>query len=217
MTGRRAYVLAAAALLMAAGAVAYGVVRLSSDDEPAEVVAPEETAAPIDDWLLASNRANLSLCVDGAAGLTISGEDVETVHEALDSALASQPSVPPEYDNPTVSQGCPPPSAQLGQPISKYDIEGAVVTVPTDHLMFIYLVPARVYAATFGWESGSERYVSAHEEDLCVLDECTAVTTGLYVSHPIDADALRDGLLEGLALVLPTPVPDSTVPPGYER
>jgi hypothetical protein len=64
--------------------------------------------------LLVSNRSQLSICVDGGAGLGVSESDVDRVRGALTDALAEADSVPTEYSDWRVSQGCPPPVALIG-------------------------------------------------------------------------------------------------------
>lgn len=204
-----AYLLAAAALLSAAGAIAYGVVQFTRDEEPANVAAPEETDAPGDGRLLSGTRDNLSVCVDGAGGLEINGEDVDDIESALDEALASVPNVPEEFSNPDVSEGCPEPRAPMGQAISRFDVESRLVEAPVPHLLMVYVLSPELFAATFP----DERYAKTAEEHVCRPggDTCVTVTSGLYLPSPAGTTLLRDALLDGLALSPYKPTPDPTI------
>src|SRR4030042_1915105 len=75
---------------------------------------------PEEDLLLAENRTELSVCVEGAGGLDISDEHVERGRQALEGGLEGGSFVPSEYSQRTITVGCPPPSAHLGQALSKW-------------------------------------------------------------------------------------------------
>jgi hypothetical protein len=151
--------------------------------------------------LLVSNRSHLSICVDGGGGLNISNEDVQGVRETLEEALAARPEIPPEYAEREVTAGCPAPTARLGSPEKFLGLGAPSVATPSEHRVFVYLLPPEVYAATFG----SDPYSFGPEEFLCEGDACYPITFGLYVSSSFDGNVLRQGLLDSLHLLLPKP------------
>jgi hypothetical protein len=180
-------------------------------------IAPNSTSEPRDqergghesdyNYLITGNRPNLSICVHGAGGLSVSNDDVARVRAALEAGLLSVPDIPPEYGERVVSEGCPPPSAQLGQPASQWDIRGARVDVPSVHRVFVYLVSDATYSATFG----AEPFVAAGEELVFSGDEGYPVTFGLYVPQSAPSDALSEGLLTVLRLRPHEPSPTPAI------
>ena len=168
--------------------------------------------------LFASNRTMLSLCVDGAGGLTVSDEQVATVAEALELAIASVPDPPNEYRERRVSRGCPAPSAMesLQSGLSRKgrldeqdwtfgDLiigQSGAPSEPSPHRMFVYFVSPDLYSQSFS----AEPYFRATAETICEGDVCGGVTTALYVRSSATAEVLQTAFLRLLNL---TPYEDN--------
>lgn len=161
--------------------------------------------------LLVEDRDKLSVCVAGVAGLAVSEEDVQVVRAALDQGLSAHSALPAEYVRREVTAGCPEPSASLGEPIRARDIRGSTVDKPSEHRLFVYLVPDSAYRETFG----SMPFVSAPEEYLCRLDDCSEVSIGVYIAASARGGELTDALLDGLYLSPRASRPDPTI--DWER
>lgn len=151
--------------------------------------------------LFGGTRTRLSLCMAGPSGFSISDGAVQAMREALEEGLAAQAEIPPEYDERAVSAGCPPPAARLGSPEKFLGLGAPNVDTPSEHRVFVYVLPPEIYAATFG----SDPYAFGPEEFVCEGDACIPVTLGLYVSSSANRDVLRQGLLDSLHLLLPKP------------
>jgi hypothetical protein len=192
-------VIVTAILIIGLGAMSYAAFHFASGQE--------EPPGPGDTRLLAATRDHLSICVDGAGGLAVGSSHKERIENALSGALQSVRDLPPEYQSAEVSLACPTPAAQIGNPISKFDIEGRLVEVPSEHRLLVYLLPDDLYAATFSGES----YVESPEEYMCSGDTCVTVTVGLYLPVNVDLANLEAAILEGLTLTPRTPVPDPTI------
>lgn len=198
-------------LLGALGAVAFVVAQFvgaQGGDEGGVRVIP---------LLGASNRTHLSLCLDGAGGLSVSGTEVRTVRQTLEAALAGVSDLPPQYSEPTVSLGCPPPVALTGKRLGMHDRFSMVDIpsrftrlpdiappgVPSPHRLHVYFVPPDVYAASFGGDA----YAVTGEEMICKGDVCTWVTEGLYLTPSVSSDVLRRALLTPFGLLPMVPEP----------
>lgn len=199
MTNRLKLYLGGGLLVAGIGVAVFVLSQFAAGDEP---------AVTVEGQLLASSRSNLSLCVDGAGGFSVSSREVEAVREALARGLASVPDVPDEYAEPNVVAGCPPATGLTGTPVNPLDrIGGLILTggeAPSPHFAFIYFVPAEAYGGSFG----SQPYGRTHEESICRGDVCfSGVTAGLYLSPSVTSEVLQQALLHVLNWPPRTPVP----------
>ena len=158
--------------------------------------------------LLTDDRTHLSICVDGAAGYSVTDADVEAVRETLEDAVASVSNVPPEYSERKVVEGCPPAPPALTDDTWSVSYRliflEVQVDVPSEHRVFVYLLPPHVYETSFG----SELYTIVGSEFFCGGgDACLTITRGLYVPASVSSDVLREGLVSVLNLVPYTPGP----------
>ena len=144
-----------------------------------------------------NGRSYLSLCVDDGTGGASDGA-VETVEEALEGALAAEVELPSQYDLRVVTAGCPAPGASLGTPTSEYDIRQRGVDVPSDHIVFVYLLDPALYTATFG----DDLYARGGGEMVCRVDVCFGVTYALYISASVSEELLQTALADSLGLLL---------------
>jgi len=169
------------------------------------VGAEEDNDALISGGLATRNRLELSICVDGAGGESISPTRVAAVQRAIDNGLSREldrfhePPYPPTGQ---ATSGCPAASVPLGASLTAYEAEeyAARVEVPAEpsgHRVFVYVLPDAIYAATFG----SESYIRTTAELLCEEHVCAEVTTGLYVPESVSAEMLEVGLVDALGLI----------------
>lgn len=213
MNGQRR--IASAAIVAILLAVALLAAACSGDStEPEPTIANVTPQGRVQGGLLHSDRSNLSVCVDGAAGFNVSDTEVEAVQAALDSGLASVPDAPGAYSEPTVAVGCPAPPAALVdetvRPANRPFFLGVVVDVPSNHLLFVYFMALDTYTASFGTASfGSAPYIKTTAEAMCTFDVCRGVTLSVYFPQQAGSDVLREGLLDILNL-LPR-LPDPTI------
>jgi hypothetical protein len=163
------------------------------------------------DPLLSPTRTHLSLCVEGAGGYSISGEDVTAVQAALDEGLAEQPVIPLEFEQREVMSGCPPPSEPLGTSTMILGLYaphyGDGDDGPSEHRLFVYKTTTEVYRATFG----SQPYAKGSAEFVCEGDACRGVTTAVYIPTSASDATLIEALLDGLLLRPRTPNPEPTL------
>lgn len=178
--------------------------------------------------LVAPGRTHLSVCVDGAGGINVSPSDVDKVSTALDNALASLAQVPPEFGQPTVTGGCPPP-LPLGEPLDYGDRNGGLAqfladaTLASQHLLWVYSVPDELYAASFG----SEPFTRATAEIVCRNpprtpptppepghpyigfrdNVCSPTTVSLYLPASIGTGLMEEAVLRALGLFPRKPDP----------
>ncbi len=144
-----------------------------------------------------SGRSYLSLCVDDGTG-GASDDAVETVKQALDTALAAEVYLPSQYDRREVTAGCREPSASLGTPTSEGNLHGSGTDVLSDHAVFVYLIDPSLYEATFG----DDLYARGlSEERVCKVDVCMAVTRSLYVPTSISVVLLQTALADILGFI----------------
>lgn len=145
-----------------------------------------------------NGRSYLSLCVDDGTG-GASDDAVDAVKEALEAALAAEKYLPSQYDLRHVKAGCPAPVSSLGTPTSEYDIHQRGVDVPSDHIVFVYLLDSALYTATFG----DDLYARGGGEMVCRVDVCFGVTYALYLPGSVSAELLQTGLADSLGLLPP--------------
>ena len=202
-----------AAITAALGGVAYLAIHFAG--------AQEKTSSGAD--LLESHvtgRTHLSLCVDGAAGLSVADSGVATVRQALEDALATVTNVPAQYTQREVSTGCPPPRRLISKPMDFYDRHDTdypdfhtVIGEPggpvaaSEHRVWVYLMSPDTYASSFG----TEPYATTTEEFSCGGDVCFGVTSGLYLPTSINPEAMHEGLLRVLGLGPPSTPSNPTV------
>lgn len=181
----------------------------SLSETPADTDVAEEDEITIGGLLRVSNRTNLSLCVDGAGGFSVSDDDVDRVRNALETVLAAADDPPSEYSDPVVSLGCPPPVALTGRRLSildRHSLEVSPLESASDvsrHRFHVYVVPPEVYETSFGGDT----YATTAEEFICESDVCTSVTRGLYVTPSTSSDVIGRALRAGLVLLPPLPEP----------
>lgn len=143
---------------------------------------------------ITSNRSVRSLCVDGAEGISVSRGQVAMIRQAVVDALDSHPYLEAQGE-PVVSAGCPPPTGLTDQPVPDKNRGGTVVDSPSEHMLFVYIVPDNVFSRSFG----EVPYGTATEEFFCGgSHNCAAVTEGLYVPPSVSPEALQVGLLDAL-------------------
>jgi len=174
--------------------------------EPPVVVATEVPDARRE--FVTSGRGNLSVCLDGAGGVSPTLETEVSVRRALEAVLSS---VSLASADATVVRGCPNPallSAVLaGESFDRVERNSAWSRAqfvgdefgpitPSPHRVFVYVMDSEMYAAAFG----SEAYVSTGEEFVCD-GICHAVTRGLYLPMGAENEVLQAGLLEVLNLL----------------
>lgn len=161
--------------------------------------------------LRVDSRSQLSLCVDGSNGLSVSDNEVDRVRDALETVIAGADDPPSEYDDRAVSLGCPPPVALTGQPLSRSDRHSFGVSPralesaseASRHRFHVYVVPPEVYVTSFGGEA----YATTSEEFICDGDVCTSLTRGLYITPSTSSDVISRALRAGLVLLPPLPDP----------
>lgn len=179
-------------------------------------LAQGSVVASISGGLLSSNRTHLSVCVDGAAGATLSETALTAVRQVL-SDIRSLPNYRPAFGEPETVEGCPAPSSLSGSPptdaVERHRIMEQAVRIllpasPSPHRLFIYVTPPEVYAAYFG----GDPYAVGTSELLCSGDVCWAVTSSLYILSASNGDTLQQGLSAALGLRPrerePFPTPD---------
>ncbi len=200
------------------GVIAFGVVQWQTGPtekpgpldgfRPEDIGAQQGPARPGN--LLAGNRTHLSLCVDGAGGGSITSVELDRVSSALDSGLGSLDRIPPEFGQPSVTAGCPPPIPLTGERLDSFDLCCGFSTRITDaallslHRLFIYFVPDDTYAASFGPD---QPYARAVPERVCRGDFCSEMTVAVYFPQTVATEVLAQGILEGLALHATEPRP----------
>jgi hypothetical protein len=216
MQGRVAGVVVLALLLVAAG-VTLLVTGLSDDqstsarteqqptisvaDEKATLIA-QTPEPPVLHVLRASNRSELSICVDGI-GVTVGDREVELVQEALREQrvrLRLAGEIGTLFDNARIVQGCPPagaldPSRHTTGGKTGKTIMGKATSDPSPHLLHIYVVASEQFETWFGNGPVVPSYVPAAEELSCRGDQCREVTLGLYLNGFPTADELYQELL----------------------
>ena len=156
--------------------------------------------------LISNNRTHLSLCVGGEDGTGASEADVEAVRVALEQGLAAQAEIPPEFSQREVTSGCPLPSVPLGDRASGVGEFGDNVDEPSEHLLFVYLIPPELYSSTFD----SEPFVNGSAQFVCEYDQCTKATMALYLPSSATNEDIRQALLDTLRLLPREPIPDPT-------
>ena len=186
----------------------------SSEEEPAvpstpspiatTIVATQQPAGPTaTPWawfrtFAGGNRDDLSICVDGAGGLSASDADVELVRDGLDSLTANLGvdgylSYIVEARTP---RGCPEPPLELGTTITRSEAARLMyrVGVPSEHFVFVYFLPQEVYQATFG----DEPYFGVGVEMCCMTGNDASVTYSVYSTRSIDEDTLGQALMHAM-------------------
>ena len=185
----------------------------SSEDEfavssrptpPATTVAATEPAGPTaTPWawfrtFAGGNRDDLSICVDGAGGLSASDADVELVRDGLDSITANlgEKGYLSYIVEAKTPQGCPEPPLELGKAINKYEAARLMyrLRVPSEHFVFVYFLPEDIYQATFG----DEPYFGVGVEMCCMTGNDASVTYSVYSTRSIDEDTLGQALMHAM-------------------
>ena len=141
--------------------------------------------------LLTSNRDRLAVCVDDPSTAESAAEPigVQEVNSAI-QALSENPTwqrLGLSEPAPLVREICPSvpalydPGPYGGETL--WDVRGRRVEIPSYFRVHVYVLPQEEidHVGGSGWRQVSE-------ENMCELDNCSEVTTGLYVS----LDELRD-------------------------
>ena len=205
MAPKRKRIVAAAVLAAAVGVGGYFAVQLVT----AEVDGgPDGNLLGVGNPLISDTRTGLSLCVDGAGGFNATGEDTEEVREALEQGLTAEVSLPAEYAEREVVQGCPPSTEDLGTNLGTSLGMGAPSyapgETPSKHRLFVYFITPELFEAT--WPG--KPYGRGPAEFACAGDECEPVTDAVYVPSSVSRGDLRDGLLDALLLLPREPNPE---------
>ena len=176
---------------------------------PDSATAPSvSTATPIDDVeesvplflsALAPHRTKLSICVDGAGGVSVSDADSELVREGLDSVTSNlgEEGYLRYLVEANIVAGCPEPTLPLGTPINSVNETRPYqkdVRVASEHLVFVYVLPQDVYAATFG----EIEYFRAGAEVCCMTGNNGLVTSAVYVTRAITDGKLGEVLMRAM-------------------
>lgn len=164
--------------------------------------------------LLSGNRSRLSVCVQGEKGATVSAAEVGAVQNALNELQASTLGRP-EFGTPEASLGCPPSATLAGEPprnaSERHEALERVQLIwvpdePSLHRVFLYFVPASVYAEYFG----DAPYTRGAAEMLCKGDECWEVTSTLFLPESASENVLAEGIAYALGLAIDENKPRST-------
>lgn len=217
-------------VLLAVLMTSFAMVACDSDDhgspaatETPTATAPESTATAeratfSDQFMLVSTRDHVSVCVDGAENYQITDEDVETIETALNNAFLVIGEVFSNAEKYRVSAetslGCPAPTAMFGQAKNEEDdafSQPVRTDVPSEHRVFIYLVPKETYSTAFD----EDLFVIAPAEMFCPgsSHNCGSVTSELYVPADADGRILSEALLRVMGILpyagLGDPVPET--------
>ena len=220
------------ALVFVVAAVGFALL-LACSDSNGEPLSSSELSRQSRGWwvggnlLFTSNRTELSVCVDGAEGYDLTGEEVDAVAEALENSLASVPDPPNEYAKRGVSEKCPRGTVLSyvgsdvvgGGRLDEYDWSLGDVFIgypdgpsePSEHLVFLYFVTPDGYNQSFD----SEPYFRHTAESLIVGDVISGVTTALYVRSTATTADLETALT-GVLNILPY-VDDPAIDEEYRR
>lgn len=193
-------------------AVVLGGIFVLRDSEPE----PEGVPLDLDDSYL-SGREEFSICVDAVGDAQSTPGQVETVREALDIALdrALQfvsdrlDSIPVEYSNPVIVEGCPKPrllskSLASERPFDKYYRTGLrreLYVGPgggqlSQHKFWVYFVDADTYADAFG----TDPYAAASEQ-FGGSGVIRSLTEAIYLPEGADSNTIQNGFLATLSLL----------------
>jgi hypothetical protein len=145
-------------------------------------------------FLLTTNRDHLAICVEAVGLQTAVLDEVGTEAKAnVEAALVEVAKHPlwerarSDVGTPTVDAGCPsdPPPFFEGEskaPIE--DLRTERVTQPSEYRMFVFVLAPDQLVRLMG--GGQLRHWA--QEMICLGDDCTEVTTSLYV----DSNEVRD-------------------------
>lgn len=192
--------------LAAAGVMLMGyvLVQLAVAGEDAQDDVEIDPSTP----LFSTHRDRLSICVDGLGGYSVESGDVDRVRNALETGLGRYDNLPPELTSRTVSAGCPPSRVPLGQLTGTGSEYATIVDTPSDHFVFVYLVPPDAYTETFGTQAG---YALGSSEKVCSGDVCLSATFALFAPADAGSAVLEQSFLEALRLVPAVPNPEPTL------
>ncbi len=161
-------------------------------------------------FLLTSNRLNLQVCVDSVdVDSALAVQAAEAIEASWPTVMAHElwSSVASEYTDPQVSTSCP------GSPIISHT-RRAVVESPSIYRVHVYVAPPELIASSP--ELRTARLTS--EENFCFDDDCSQVTTGLYIQPEeiTNANLVAAYAIQALTLEPPGPiyVPDESATPA---
>ncbi len=185
-------------------------VRPTASPTPAGTAAPGDLLEELRDGngsLGVGTRDHLSVCVDGDAR---TATEMAAVRQELDVIRNASAQNRERYGTPEAVEGCPPPLALSGPPptsaVERHEMTDQTRLIwlpdtPSQHLVFVYFLPADVYAAYFG----DVPYEDAGGEQLCEQGECWGVTVSLYLPESYDSSSLQFGLLDAIGIVPSSP------------
>ena len=192
------------------------VVLIWSGTGYTRLVSGREPDKPTVSMLLTNNRTQLNVCVHSL----VPGMDNEETRGLVESALAQVRKHPNfkaarlDAADPAVDAGCPAP-AQLGSPNWDAKLGAApIVTTASSYRLFVFVADVEQLSIAFG---GRVPRTTA-QEILCEGEQCSEVTTALYVtpSELRNQAASIDALTHGVGL-LPPNVDESQPPAGAQK
>jgi len=167
--------------------------------------------------LLFSDRTQLSICLDGAAGYETNDTDAQAVRQGIEETLATSPiEVPREYAEWELVEGCPHPAPNLtGQRgLSEIFANGSIgglISEPSPYRLFVFLLPSELYANDPLIARAQLPYILGSGETICETDLCDNLSRAVYLPANASKGALREALLAGLYLLpYTTPEPEPT-------
>lgn len=154
--------------------------------------------------LATDNRERLSFCLNRVPEGDPHVEDVDKLREAIAKAHAflEVGHVVRRYLEPNnvTPGGCPAPSVpvevQAPTPGDKFGHPVRVET-PSEHRVFVYLLPEEDYAVTFA----DQPYYETSAEMLCSGDQCWEVTTAIYAPSSLKENVLAEAVLDAVGAV----------------
>jgi hypothetical protein len=165
-------------------------------------------------------RTHLSVCIDGALGYDLDGEDVERARAALSGALANSPTTPPEeFEDWELVKGCPlevqlsPEEAYRDNLYAQLTMGGPaprLATDPSPHFVFIYFLPSDVWYGDSRVVRAGWKYIPGSAETACRMDLCWSLSHALFIPSDIDEKDFRDALIARLGLLADIITPDPT-------
>ena len=144
------------------------------------------------------NRDDLSICVEGAGGLSASAADVALVGDSLDSITSNlgQDGYLSYIAEARTPLGCPESPLAFGTAMNRNEAANFIyrVRVPSEHFVFVYFLTEDVYRATFG----GGPYFGVGVELCCMTGNDASVTFSVYTTRSIDKGELGQALMHAM-------------------